>query len=266
MELSQSNDHSPVRTAQGWAHLRRFTDARIALGRSGGSQTTPSVLDFRIAHARAKDAVYAEFDVPEIMEGLRGLGLGLGVFELKSAAGSRKEYLVRPDLGRRLSAASRDWLLEASGQWGARDLAVIISDGLAAMAAQRHGVGTVEAVCGSLLGSGWTIYPILVVPFGRVKIQDEIGAILKAKLTLMLLGERPGLGAPDSLGAYFTYRPAHDRTDADRNCVSNIRAEGLPPQSAGKKIAALMMKAVEHGGGGAQLKDEGETLLPAENP
>jgi ethanolamine ammonia-lyase small subunit len=150
--------------------------------------------------------------------------------------------------------------MESRASWGQRDLAVIVSDGLSAQAAERQAAPTLAALLPVLRQAGWTVYPVFVVSFGRVKLQDEIGELLGARQTLMLLGERPGLGSPDSLGAYFTFGPRADRTDADRNCVSNIRPEGLPPEEAGQKLARLLLESARLGVSGVSLKD---ASLPA---
>lgn len=244
-------------TEDPWLNLRRFTSARIALGRTGGSQVTGAVLDFRLSHARARDAVQSVFDPGALELSLREKGLE--TFGLSTAAGDRRTYLLRPDLGRRLSHEARQTLMSQTTGWGRRDLAIIISDGLAAQAAERHAAATVVPLVGALTAAGWTIYPILVVPYGRVKLQDEIGEVLGARHTLMLLGERPGLGTPDSLGAYFTHMPRAECTDADRNCVSNIRPEGLAPADAADKLARLLHESARLGLSGVALKD---THLP----
>ena len=218
-----------------WVGLRRFTPARIALGRTGGSQRMTTVLGFRLSHARARDAVMAPFDIDGVCARLADAGFATQ--RIATGVGDKKTYLVRPDLGRRLDVTARTQLTSLATDWGPRDLVIVISDGLAAQAAERHAVETVTLLAGLLTAAGWTLYPILLVPFGRVKLQDEIGELLGARHSLILLGERPGLGMPDSLGAYLTHRPCAACTDADRNCVSNIRPEGLPPAEAARKIA-----------------------------
>jgi ethanolamine ammonia-lyase small subunit len=237
-----------------WIGLRRFTSARIALGRTGGSQRMETVLDFRLSHARARDAVMAPFDLASLAARLAGHGLSTQ--RVTTAVAGKKAYLVRPDLGRRLSDASRTELVSLAPAWGARDLAIIVSDGLAAQAAERHAVETVTHLAGHLAAAAWSLYPIILAPFARVKLQDEIGELLGARFTLMLLGERPGLGMPDSLGAYFTAGPSASRTDAERNCVSNIRPEGLPPAAAAAKLAWLLLESARTGRAGVALKDE----------
>lgn len=212
-----------------------------------------TVLDFRLSHARARDAVLAPFDI----EGAATAFAAAGFETARIATGvtDKKSYLVRPDLGRRLDDVSRSQLQAAAANWGTRDLVIIVSDGLAAQAAERHAVETVTLLAGLLTAAGWTLYPILLAPLGRVKLQDEVGELLGARHALMLLGERPGLGTPDSLGAYLTHHPVAACTDADRNCVSNIRPEGLLPAAAARKLAHLLMESARLGVSGVALKD-----------
>jgi ethanolamine ammonia-lyase small subunit len=212
-------------TADGWTHLRDLTAARIALGRAGHSLPTRELLDFQMAHARARDAVHHVFD-PRAFDGII----------LKSAAGSRAEYLRRPDLGRKLARPAQ---LER----GDYDAVLIIADGLSATAVHRHAPAFIAALKSEL--EGWNLAPLCIVEQGRVAIGDEIGERLGARLAVMIIGERPGLSSPDSLGVYLTWSPRVGRTDAERNCVSNIRAEGLDPALAGKRVAMLMRAARE---------------------
>ncbi|MFA6962842.1 MAG: ethanolamine ammonia-lyase subunit EutC [Opitutaceae bacterium] len=236
-----------------WVGLRRYTAARIALGRTGGSQRMETVLDFRLSHARARDAVMAPFDFEGVASRL--VSAGFATQRIATAVADKKTYLVRPDLGRRLDAISRTGLSMLAAEWGARDLVIIVSDGLAAQAAERHAVETITLLSEHLTAAGWTLYPVLLAPFGRVKLQDEIGELLGARHALILLGERPGLGMPDSLGAYLTHHPRGSCTDADRNCVSNIRPEGLPPAVAARKLAHLLIESARLGVSGVALKD-----------
>ena len=246
-----------------WLGLRRFTAARIALGRAGGSQRTETVLDFRLSHARARDAVLAPFDPAAVTAPLTATSLATET--LSTAALDRRSYLLRPDLGRALDRESRAKLaaIAAAPGFVAPDLVVIVSDGLAAQAAERHAATVVIPLVTELRSAGWRVAPIFIAPLGRVKLQDEIGAALGARFALMLLGERPGLGTPDSLGAYFTARPAPERTDADRNCVSNIRPEGLPPAQAAAKLAWLLRESSRTGLSGVALKDDQPAALPS---
>jgi ethanolamine ammonia-lyase small subunit len=254
-ELSANEEVSPIAAHRdSWHGLGRFTPARIALGRTGGSQRTEAVLDFRLSHARARDAVWQAFHPEELAAKFRLAGLETRL--LATAAASRSSYLIRPDLGRALAPESRLSLADGAAGWGIRDLAVVVSDGLSALAAERHALPTLEFLVPLLAVAGWTLYPVFIVPFGRVKLQDEVGEIIGARLSLMLLGERPGLGSPDSLGAYFTYQPRSGRTDADRNCVSNIRPGGISPADAARKLAHLLNDSRRLGLGGVSLKDK----------
>jgi ethanolamine ammonia-lyase small subunit len=235
-----------------WSALTRFTSARIALGRAGGSWRTETLLGFRLAHAQARDAVCQLFAPDAIEAQLRQSGYE--TVRLSTAVDLHPLFLKRPDLGRRLSKESRQFLVQGAAAWVGRDLAVIVSDGLSAQAAERQAAPTLAKLLPLLAQAGWTICPIFVVPFARVKLQDEVGALLRVRHVLMLIGERPGLGSPDSLGAYFTYQPGPDKTDADRNCISNIRADGMPPPEAALKLAQLLIQSAKQGCSGIGLK------------
>jgi ethanolamine ammonia-lyase small subunit len=238
----------------GWHHLTAHTEARIALGRAGGSLRTSSLLEFNVAHARARDAVHATFEVDKLVGEFGASGIATEV--LSTAAPDRASYLVRPELGRRLSEVSRGRLESLGKSMGPRDLAVIVSDGLSASAAGNHAAQTVAELSGILTARGWTLYPVFVIPLARVKVQDEVGSLLGARHSLIVLGERPGLSAHDSLGAYLTFEPRSDRTDADRNCVSNIRGGGLAPPKAAAKLARMLLESRRLGLSGTGLRDE----------
>ena len=259
--IAFSSGNAEVRPAGGpdsWATLGRYTSARIALGRSGGSARTATLLDFRLSHARARDAVQMEFSTEPLCAALGRAGLE--AVRVATAAADRRTFLVRPDLGRRLEPGCRASLAMQRATWGRRDLAIIVSDGLSALAAERQTGPLLSSLVPLLRSAGWTLYPIFIAPFGRVKLQDELGELLGARHTLMLLGERPGLGSPDSLGAYFTYGPRAECTDADRNCVSNIRPEGFHPKAAAHKLAQLLLESARRGISGVALKDTGDEL------
>lgn len=242
-------------TVDPWDALRRTTAARIALGRAGGSLPTREWLDFKAAHAAARDAVHFEFDAEALAGQLRMLSHDVIVVE--TAAADRRTYLERPDLGRQLSDRSRA-AIQAHRPATPSDLAVIVSDGLSAIAAQRHAAPLLEELVPRLRdGTGsWSLAPIVVARFGRVALQDEIGELLGAEMALILLGERPGLGTPDSLGAYLVHHPRVGNTDANRNCVSNIRPDGLPYLAAANTLAYLLCQARNRKISGVQLKDE----------
>ncbi len=212
--------------------LRRATPARIALGRSGVALPTAAHLDFQRAHALARDAVYAALDVEGIAAGLSGLGME--PIRLASLAADRATYLRRPDLGRRLDGSSREALQDRHVQ-----IAFVIADGLSATAVNRHAVPLIRALKPS---PG----PVAIVTGGRVAIGDEIGALLGADLVAVLIGERPGLSAADSLGIYVTWQPAPGAVDSARNCLSNIRPEGMPVEEAAAALRALFDAARRH--------------------
>jgi ethanolamine ammonia-lyase small subunit len=232
-----------------WLPLRALTPARIALGRAGVSLPTAAHLDFQLAHARARDAVHDALDVPALRRDLQAAGFES--LAVRSGAGSREIYLRRPDLGRRLDAESRERL---AAMRGAPDAVFVVADGLAASAAQRHAVPVIAAAAARLGADGWRLAPVVVAQQGRVALADEVGAQLGAALAVVLLGERPGLSAPDSLGAYLTWEPRVGRTDAERNCISNIRPEGLAYDLAAATLVHLMTGARRRRLSGVALK------------
>jgi ethanolamine ammonia-lyase small subunit len=240
-----------------WAALRRHTPARIGLGRSGVALPTGELLRFAAAHAQARDAVHVPLDVPSLLAGLEADGWQTST--VTSQAADRDTYLRRPDLGRRL--ASQDVArLRALGA-GEVDLAVVLGDGLSAQAVPLHAPPLLAALRGALGGDGLRWAPVVIATQARVALADEIGAALRARVVLILLGERPGLSSPDSLGAYLTHAPAVGRSDAERNCVSNIRPAGLAPAAAAARIAWLLREALRRRTSGVALKDESATPL-----
>jgi ethanolamine ammonia-lyase small subunit len=230
--------------------LQHLTPARVGLGRAGASLPTQALLEFTLDHARSRDAVHAELDISAIAAGLDALGLQ--TLQVSSCVQSREDYLRRPDLGRKLDAASQDLL--ASGQHGPCDLAVVIGDGLSPSAVNAHGVELVRNLIPRLGATG--LGPILVASGARVALGDEIGALLGVRMVAMLIGERPGLSAPHSLGAYLTFAPKAGCTDAMRNCVSNIHSSGLSYDEAAFKIAWLVREGLARRATGVTLKDE----------
>lgn len=236
--------------------LRRFTAARIGLGRAGPGIATADHLAFRAAHALARDAVHMPLDLDALEKALQPLGLP--VLRLESRAPDQQTYLTRPDLGRRLSDASAARLAE--GPSGA-DIAVLVAGGLSAFATASHAADLLALLVPALRGAGLSLAPLAIAPRGRVALGDEVGALLGARLVLVLIGERPGLTAPDSLGAYVTLGPRPGRTDADRNCISNIRPEGMPLPEAVRRIRWLINQALTRGLSGVGLKDESEGAI-----
>jgi ethanolamine ammonia-lyase small subunit len=239
--------------------LRHLTPARVGLGRAGASLPTSALLEFTLDHARARDAVHAELDVSAIAAGLDALGLQAS--QVSSCAQSRKDYLRRPDLGRKLDAASQDVL--ASGRRGPCDLAVVVGDGLSPSAVNAHAVELVRNLMPRLGSGGIALGPVVVASGARVALGDQIGAFLGARMVAMLIGERPGLSAPHSLGAYLTFAPKAGCTDAMRNCVSNIHTSGLSYDEAAFKIAWLVREGLAREVTGVALKDESGSQLAA---
>jgi ethanolamine ammonia-lyase small subunit len=235
--------------------LRSLTPARVGLGRSGASLPTEALLEFTLDHARARDAVHAAFDVAAMMQGLGDLGLEAS--EVTSRIRDRKEYLKRPDLGRMLDPASQKLLRDRA--IGSRQLAVVIGDGLSPAAVNAHAVEVVRHLVPRLAADGIEIGHAVVASGARVALGDEIGAILGARMIVMLIGERPGLSASDSLGAYLTFAPQIGLTDEKRNCVSNIHRAGLGYDEAALRIAWLVREGLARGLSGVALKDESGT-------
>lgn len=262
MAKPPANLHSGVRAQRdSWSTLRRFTSARIGLGRAGGSIPTRELLDFQLAHARARDAVNHVFDVPAFSEELRARQIDS--LTLGSAAGDRRTYIQRPDLGRILNEDSKR-LLQSRASNESRDVVFVIADGLSALAVERHALPLIEMTRVHLVSEGWRIAPCCLVSQGRVAIGDEIGALLGAQLSVVLIGERPGLSSPDSLGAYLTWDPLPGRSNAERNCISNIRPEGLNYAAAAFKLLHLMRQARARKLSGVALKEDAPLPAPAE--
>jgi ethanolamine ammonia-lyase small subunit len=263
-------------TPNPWQALRQLTAARIALGRAGVSLPTQPHLAFQLAHAQARDAVHLALDVPALQAAVQALGLE--TLALHSAAPDRHTYLQRPDLGRRLSAPSRELLLQrlsaseqaalagpcpSTGPQGSPphrpfDIAFVVADGLSALAIASHAVPFLSAMLPLLQAQAWSVAPVAVVAQGRVAVADEIGQLLGARLVVILIGERPGLSSPDSMGLYFTWMPQPGLTDASRNCISNVRPAGLPVADAAHKLMHLLTQARALGLTGVGLKDESE--------
>lgn len=248
----------PVLPRRPTLDLRSLTPARVALGRSGASLPTRALLDFTLDHARARDAVHALFDAPLLAADLRELGLV--VTEARSRAVDRRDYLRRPDLGRQLDAGSAEQLARHASE--PCQLAIVIGDGLSAAAVHAHAAALVSHLLPLLAEDDVAIGRVVVASGARVALGDEIGAILGARMVVTLIGERPGLSAPDSLGAYLTFAPKPGRTDAERNCVSNIHTAGLSYDEAAFKIAWLVREGMARQVTGVALKDESADRAP----
>lgn len=230
-----------------WTRLRGLTTARIGLARSGASLATAPLLALRLAHAQARDAVAAELDPVALAE-----ALGAPVLVVDSAAAGRREFLLRPDLGRRLADGTT---LPA----GPFDLAVVLADGLSARAVQDHAPALLRALLPLL--DPWRVAPLVAARQARVAIGDAVAIAMAASAVVVLIGERPGLSAHDSLGAYVTWQPGAGTTDAGRNCVSNIRPEGLKPAEAAAKLAWMLAQMRSLGVSGVALKDDHDASL-----
>lgn len=238
------------------AGLRRHTAARVALGRAGNGLPTAAHLKFTLDHARARDAVWSALDLETLDAGL--LARGFRTARCASLAGDRATYVRRPDLGRQIAPAAAEAL---AGRLGPCRVVVVVADGLSAAAVEANALPLIDELAPRLAADGHTIDGVVLVEQGRVAIGDPIGAALKADLTIMLIGERPGLSAADSLGCYLTFRPLEGLQDSARNCISNIRPEGLPPAQAAFKIAWLAREALRRELTGIDLKEESAAEL-----
>ena len=238
--------------ADPWAPLRQVTPARIALGRVGGSLPTAPMLDFQLAHARARDAVQRPFDHPGMADSLGQAGFA--VLQVRSQAVDRHTYLRRPDLGRRLDGPSRATLGSRAG--APVDAVFVIGDGLSSEAVHRHALAVLTLATRALTRAGWSLGPVVLAEQARVALGDEIGQLLQARQVALLIGERPGLSAADSLGIYLTWQPEVGRNDSQRNCVSNVRPDGVGYVAAAHILVYLMREAARRSYTGVQLKDE----------
>ncbi len=238
-----------------WPVLRRLTAARIGLKRAGASLATAPLLDFRLAHARARDAVHEPLDAARLTADLAGLGVPM--IAVASAAEDRQTYLMRPDFGRRLAANANVALAAHHGDY---DVVFVVADGLSARAVALHARPVLSHALPVLQAEGWKLAPLVIVRHGRVAVGDAIAAALGTACVAVLIGERPGLSAPHSMGAYLTFKPHAGTTDAQRNCISNIRPEGIGYDVAGFKIAHLLRAMRTQRLSGVQLKDESNRL------
>lgn len=250
---------SPV-TANPWETLRQFTDARIALGRAGVSLPTSAHLAFQLAHAQARDAVLVALDVPDLVQALSAASGNQPCLTLHSAAADRTRYLQRPDLGRRLDNASRE-TLEGSKQAAPKesvrpyDLALVVVDGLSALAVAQNAAPFLGVLQRQMAAENWSIAPLCIVSQGRVAIGDEVGERLGARAVVVLIGERPGLSSPNSMGLYLTWMPRVGLRDNSRNCISNVRPAGLGYEKAACRLHYLLTQARQRQLSGVNLKD-----------
>ncbi|WP_416357365.1 ethanolamine ammonia-lyase subunit EutC [Aureimonas phyllosphaerae] len=252
-----SGDDRPALQGPRALDLRRLTGARVALGEVGGGVPTNAHQRFLLDHARAREAVWTEVDWPRVREAV--LGGGMAALDVESLVGDRAEYLRRPDLGRRLSDASRDVL---SGEAQGADLALVIADGLSATAVTLNAAPLALRIAALAAGRGWRLAPVVLARQARVALGDEVGAALGARVVVLLVGERPGLSAADSLGAYITHAPTPGTPDSRRNCISNIREGGLPVEAAARQVEDLVSRMLAQGRSGVELRRDAPPLLP----
>ncbi|MGU3538154.1 ethanolamine ammonia-lyase subunit EutC [Methylobacterium sp. A54F] len=244
-----------------WIRLARLTPARIGLGRAGSGLPTREVLRFGLAHAQARDAVHTPMDAEAVARAIEDLGFE--TLTVASKAPDRASYLRRPDWGRRLSEESLAALAARAGgdtPDDAPDLALVVADGLSARAVHEGAAPLLAALQPHVAEAGWRVAPVAVAVQARVALGDGIGAALGARAVAVVIGERPGLSSPDSLGIYLTYAPRPGRSDAERNCISNVRAAGLPHAAAAARLAWLLTQALARGLTGVGLKDESDRL------
>jgi ethanolamine ammonia-lyase small subunit len=243
---SRSAVQAPVHAS--WAALRKHTPARIAIGRAGFGLPTRAYLEFQAAHARARDAVHAKLDVDATLQEIAALGWP--VIGVRSAAESRQAFLRMPDLGRTLSAESK---VRLSEPMVAPDVVIVVGDGLSSVAVERNAIPVLEVLGNRLANIGLQLAPIVVATQARVALADEIGELLQAKLSVMMIGERPGLSAADSLGMYLTFEPRVGRLDSERNCISNIREAGMTAADAAARAVDLIRSMFQHRASGVLL-------------
>ena len=249
-----------------WDDLRAHTQARLALGRAGAALPTAELLRFGLAHAQARDAVHIPLDAEALATQLQAQGCA--TLPVHSAAPDRATYLLRPDLGRRLCDADAQALRASSANESAPiDLLLLVADGLSSLAVARQAPPLIDAIR-QQAPAGWALGPVVIAQQARVALGDEVGALLGARLVAVLIGERPGLSSPDSLGIYLTWHPQVGRSDAERNCISNVRPEGLAPALAAARLWWLCQEARRLGLTGVGLKDrsDGATLPAAGAP
>ena len=250
---------APLTRPDPWGFLAKFTSARIALGRAGGSVPTTPLLAFQLAHARARDAVLQDLDVALLSHQLHNEAWP--PLLLDSAASDRTAYIQRPDLGQILSPDSTASLTSWSQDKPPCDVVFVIADGLSASAVQHHSLPMLRLMLPTLRAAGWSVAPPCIVRHGRVAVADEIGALLGASMSVMLIGERPGLSSPDTLGIYLTWQPSPGKSNADRNCLSNVRPEGLSYDAAAHKLQYLMMASRDRRLSGVNLKEDAAELI-----
>lgn len=248
------NFEKQIRTESPWQSLKQYTQARVALGRCGCSIPTKELLAFKLAHAKAIDAVHLPLDSKKMADRIHQT-TGLDSLPLFSAAGDRQQYLQHPDLGRILSFDSAQQLIERAGT-SSYDIALVVADGLSSKAIENNLIPLLTDLVPQLTGKAYSLAPVTVVEQARVAVADQIAEILHARMSIIFIGERPGLKSPDSLGIYLTYNPRRGTTDERRNCISNVRKNGLSTLVACSKLLYLVEEAFRRKLSGVDLKDE----------
>lgn len=254
MKLSKDIQYPAQAHQDQWETLKQFTDARIAIGRAGCSIPTRALLDFQLSHAQAKDAVFQSLNVELLAEQLQQLGLN--PIHVKSQAEHKELYLKRPDLGRLLCSHSVEQLQKIKTDQQHYDVCIVIGDGLSARAIEENALPFIQALIQPFAEQEWSVAPIAIATGSRVALGDKIAEIFKARMLIMLIGERPGLSSPDSMGLYYTWEAHSDCLDSQRNCISNIRPAGLSIPIATQRLLALMHNSKQLGRSGVDLKDE----------
>lgn len=255
MNLVKNEYYDNTTRLDDWEKLKQFTDARIAIGRAGCSIPTKAMLEFQLAHAQARDAVYQPLDNEQIQQRLNQLGLES--LMVHSQASDKEEYLKRPDLGRLLSEESKIMLLDyANSNSDDYDICIVIGDGLSALAIEENAVAFIQSIQEQVKAMQWKLAPIIIAEGSRVALGDEVAERLKAKMLVMLIGERPGLSSPDSMGIYYTWEAKSGCLDSKRNCISNVRSAGLSYLIATQRLMHLMQKSFELKLSGVNLKDD----------
>lgn len=256
--LSIKEQHITQQNDRVVPNLNKFTNARIAIGHSGGHTRTKNWLDFQLDFAAAKDAVYNELDIAKLMEDIRQT-TDCNVYQAHSLVATLDQFLTRPDLGRQISNDSREQLMQLCTknlEFIAQDILIVISSGLSSLAIENHAVALVNELLPLFTKMNWSVAPIIVSKQTRVAFADKVNDIFKAKLLINLIGERPGLSSNDSMSIYFTYKSKINSTDEQRNCISNIHRNGLSYTQAAQKLTYLAYHAFELGYSGVQLKDD----------
>lgn len=265
MNLIPNDPYQQTTHTDQWEQLKAFTDARIALGRAGCSIPTKAMLEFQLAHAQARDAVYQKLDTAHIQENIKKIGLES--LTIHSQALDKEEYLKRPDLGRLLSDESRQLLKEYQDQnIQPIDVCIVMGDGLSALAIEENAILFIQSLKVQIEQEQWSLAPIIIATGSRVALGDQVAEIFNAKMLIMLIGERPGLSSPDSMGIYYTWDAKTGYLDAKRNCISNVRPAGLSIPIAMQRLMNLMKKSNALGYSGVNLKDEHEVASIEQRP